>query len=81
MLIDIKNEVKKLIEEKNRGKKDEDKAIMDRDLERAAEEVEGAIREFEMHYEYRELGRELDKIDIDGSKIKRYIQDKVGEIV
>lgn len=81
MLLDISNEVEKLVEEKNRNKKDEDKIKINRDLEKAVENIEDAIKTFDTHYNFGELENELRKIEVDSGKIKGYIQDKVEEIV
>ncbi len=81
MLLDISNEVEKIVADKNSGKKDEEKIKITRDLERAIENIEDTIKTFDAHYSFSELENELRKIEVDSSKIKDYIQDKVEEIV
>lgn len=81
MSVDIEKEVERLIDKKNEGKKDEEKIEMAADLKRAIVKAEEVIGEFERHYSFSDLEKELDKIKVESDGIKKYIEREVQNIV
>lgn len=81
MNIDIRTKVKNMIEQENRNKKEDEKIKISSDLERVIEKMRETIRDFENHYSFGELKKELDKMELDSDNLREDIEKEIKRIL